>query len=63
MPRLNMFIQNPGSNNYYVTRPANTINTSVNVVANAKQGPRLAIGGAMISRIQFSKSGCGSCGK
>jgi hypothetical protein len=58
-----MVIQNPGSNNFYVARPANNINHSVNVVANAKQGPRLAIGGAMISRIQFSKSGCGSCGK
>ena len=58
-----MFIQNPASNNFYVSRPANTISPSINVVASAKQGPRMAIGGAMISRIQFSKSGCGSCGK
>jgi len=58
-----MFIQNP-ANNFYGGRQANVIvNPSINVVANAKQGPRLAIGGAMISRIQFSKSGCGSCGK
>ena len=25
--------------------------------------PRLNVGGAMIGRIQFAKSGCSSCGK
>ena len=63
MPRLNMFIQNPASNNFYISRPTNNTNPSINVIATAKQGPRLAIGGAMIGRIQFSRSGCGSCGK
>jgi len=58
-----MFIQNPASNNFYISRPMNNTNPSINVIATAKQGPRLAIGGAMISRIQFSRSGCGSCGK
>ena len=62
MPRLHMFIQNPASRNVYVNRPIN-VDPVVNVSASARQGPRLAIGGAMIGRIQFSKSGCGSCGK
>jgi hypothetical protein len=62
MPRLQMFIQNPASRSVYVNRPIN-VDPVINVSATARQGPRLAIGGAMIGRIQFSKSGCGSCGK
>lgn len=30
---------------------------------NKKQGTRFALGVAMISKVNFAKSGCSSCGK
>jgi len=51
---MKMVIQTP-SNRIPVQKTAKNNN-------NIRQMPRLAISGAMIGRIQFSKSGCSSCG-
>jgi alanine-alpha-ketoisovalerate/valine-pyruvate aminotransferase len=59
MPTLKMIITN---NQKPVYRQPNNLNTIINLASN-KLGPRLAIGGTMIERIQFAKSGCSSCGK
>jgi hypothetical protein len=56
-----MQIQNNRTQVY--RQPIPNYNTLVNVAPNIRQVPRLAIGGAMIGRIQFAKSGCSSCGK
>jgi hypothetical protein len=56
MPAVKMFIQNH-SNKFPVYKPVSNNNNTFRTI------PRLAIGGAMIGRIQFSKSGCSSCGK
>ena len=58
MPAVKMFIQNH-SNKFPLYKPVpnnNKTNTTFRPI------PRLAIGGAMIGRIQYSKSGCSSCG-
>ena len=57
MPAVKMFIQNH-SNKFPVYKPVSNNNSNT-----FRTIPRLAIGGAMIGRIQFSKSGCSSCGK
>jgi hypothetical protein len=52
-----------GNNRPQYRPQVQSLNTLVNVATNVKQVPRIAIGGAMIGRIQFAKSGCSSCGK
>lgn len=61
MPAIRMQIQNNRTQVYRQAAP--NYNTLVNVAPNIRQVPRLAIGGAMLGRIQFAKSGCSSCGK
>jgi len=60
MPVVKMFIQNP-SNSFPVYKSVS--NNNVNVKNTFRPIPRLLIGGAMVGRIQFAKSGCSSCGK
>ena len=57
MPAMKMHIQNPSNRIPIYKPPANNAKNN-----NKSQMPRLAISGAMIGRIQFSKSGCSSCG-
>jgi len=57
MPAMKMVIQTP-SNRIPVQKSVNNTKNNNNI----RQMPRLAISGAMIGRIQFSKSGCSSCG-
>ena len=59
MPAIRMQIQN----NQTIRQAFQNYNTLVNVAPNIRQVPRLAIGGSMIGRIHFAKSGCSSCGK
>ena len=54
---MKMVIQTP-SNRIPVQKSVNNTKNNNNI----RQMPRLAISGAMIGRIQFSKSGCSSCG-
>jgi hypothetical protein len=54
---MKMHIQNPSNRIPIYKPPANNAKNN-----NKSQMPRLAISGAMIGRIQFSKSGCSSCG-
>ena len=59
MPVVKMFIQNP-SNSFPVYK---SVSNNLKVKNTFKPIPRLLIGGAMVGRIQFAKSGCSSCGK
>jgi len=45
-------------------QPVQHVTTLPNVSPGARQVPaRVTMGGAMIGRVQFSRSGCSSCGK
>ena len=57
MPRMQMVINNNNFRGYkqQTTTPSATPSPALR--------PRLNVGGAMIGRIQFAKSGCSACGK
>jgi len=62
MPAMKMIVQNFSNRIplYNSTANKSIVNSGFN--NKMRQVPRMAIGGAMIGRIQFSKSGCSSCG-
>jgi hypothetical protein len=57
MPAMKMVINNNQFNGYNRQPAQQTPNL------NKKQGTRFALGVAMISKVNFAKSGCSSCGK